>query len=904
MPRTNLDRTPILRYEEMLDRIYQAQPKPGVPTGKPDLSEVMFADPRRLYRGQFTIYNPNVLVMRQGLEVFDKMRRDDQVKAALTFKKYAVISAGWEIVSPKDEAEDWEVTDSLRKNFDDITTDERTFDDILIEVLSALDYGYSVSEKIWEEKETPNGSQIWLKDLKTRKPHYIHFQQDPQGNLLKVMQEVPAGEKPDTKTAYGPMIEVPQEKILLYVHHREFSNYYGTSDLDAAYRAWVVKDNAYKWLAMYLEKLGIPPIFAIFNPEAYTGTPIQTMQTVLERMQSATIGMMPRPNKDDLEFWSPELGTQANSVFIPALDMLNRDIARAILMPNLLGFTAESQHGSFARSNTQFDMFLMVIDYIRRTVSSAINAQVIRPWVDFNYGTQERYPEFRFLPQDDEARVQLLQSWTQMITAGAVTKQQSDETAIRQLLKMPERQEGDEMPVSGGINPATGLPIGQVDPKTGLPINSAPQPKRDSQGKIVKDKNGKPVMQEPTNPPVDAGGNPIGPPAAKTDKAAANDTSDKGKEADATDTSAKDGAAASDAGRDGTEQGDTKAAAPKSKAKALPQKDSKEADSTKEDATAGDNSTESDKGTADKASKEDDTESEQKPKPKGKAKSDGKGSANGDNQPSNDAAATETDSAPTPGNEDDAKQAKEIEDLQKQIKDLLDAGKVQDARALLKKVVSKYAQHMVARAFGFDPDEPRDETGKWSEGGGGFKDLYHGTAAAFVDKIISEGLKPGGGKGNKELYKGERGNAVFLTDNEEKAKGWALLAAPEGPELLELDKQMPDASAEKTAKKQEIYRKYRTAVVHVRMPISEYKSRVKVDKIARREGRGGAYYVVGSIPSKYIASIKVRQEGSADYKEVKFAMGQEKNYIDSYAVAVLGKNGEYELIDPAVLPKP
>lgn len=435
--------------------------------------EVLFADPMRLFPGQFTVYNPSVLVSRQGLTIFDKMRRDDQVKASLAFKKYAALATSWEVVSPKGQPEEWEVAEFVRQNFNDITSDERTFEDIMLEMLTSLDFGYSVSEKIYVEE----GGTLWLRDLKTRKPHQIEFNQDEYGNLLEIRQNGTTGK--------GGTLSVPREKVVLHVNQREFDNLYGCSDLESAYRAWVVKDNSYKWLAMFLEKLGIPPVFALYNPQAYTGGVLTDLRQVIERMQAATFGVMPRRNKDDLDFWSPQLGSQANSVFIPALEMFNRDIARSILMPSLVGFTADEAQGSLARSQTHFDSFMLIIERLRKSLTAAIQAQVVQQLVDLNFGEPEEYPQFRFVPIDNETRANLLAVWQGLVASNIATAQKSDEAHIRKVLKMPERQEGDEMPKPEPVLPPTGFGIPKAKEEEEEPLSDpAEEDEEDTEEKL------------------------------------------------------------------------------------------------------------------------------------------------------------------------------------------------------------------------------------------------------------------------------------------------------------------------------------------------------------------------------------------------------------------------------------
>ena len=59
-----------------------------------------------------------------------------------------------------------------------------TLESDLYEILSALDYGFSVTEKIIGElTDGPYAGAVALRSLKTRSPHSITFAQDEYGNL-------------------------------------------------------------------------------------------------------------------------------------------------------------------------------------------------------------------------------------------------------------------------------------------------------------------------------------------------------------------------------------------------------------------------------------------------------------------------------------------------------------------------------------------------------------------------------------------------------------------------------------------------------------------------------------------------------------------------------------------------
>ena len=400
--------------------------KAAPPVKKPSQGEVSFADPSRMFPTGFnTPYNPSELVGQRGLSVFDKMRKDDQVKSALTFKRHSVTAAGWTIKVPEGQDDDWEPAVFCRKVLENVDGSiERSIDGIL----SAMAYGYSISEKVWAEE---NG-KIVLKSLKTRRPHEWEFVVDPYGNLtgLKQMQK-----------------EMPVDKFVVYSYDSEFGNWYGTSDLEAAHRAWWTKKNTYQWMAMLLERMGIPPIMALYNPDAYPQAKLGDLKSLLKNMQAATVGIIPRGAPEDLELWSTEIGGGIEGVFIPALNRFDQDIAKAMLMPGLLGMTSDSREGSFARAKVHFDVFMLVIERTRNEIAKHVMTdQIIRPMVELNFGVMDEYPCFDFGPLTDDLRTDLMTTWGTLVGQKVVTSTVEDEKHVRTILHFPELSpEGEKL---------------------------------------------------------------------------------------------------------------------------------------------------------------------------------------------------------------------------------------------------------------------------------------------------------------------------------------------------------------------------------------------------------------------------------------------------------------------------
>ncbi len=420
---------------------------------KPPVEEAYSSRALLEAQGHTTTYNPSEIVGRQGLQVFRKMRKDDQVKAALSFKKNSVLATGWGVKSPEGMPDDWEPRAFIQHCLDNV---KGTFDDDLLGIINALDYGYSVSEKIFSIAEGGEwAGKIMLSEIKGKDPITFEFDQDKYGNLIGLYQVEGYKREPLTPA-----------KFVIWSYQSEFNNIYGESDLEACYPAWWSKVNAYKWLAVALEKFAVPPLILLYNASAMDTAIQDKVQTLLKRLQANSVGMIPRANKDDAEFWTPSNFAGIKDVFVPVLSMYNQDIARALLVPGLLGMTADSDTGSYARSQTHFSAFELIVGRIRCEIAeTVVNEQIIRPLCDLNFFGLDEYPYFEFLPLTTDKRAEILTQWKALVDAKAVTRQTNDEDHIRELLEFPERSE--ELQVLPEPEPPAPSPV---------PPNGSPSP--------------------------------------------------------------------------------------------------------------------------------------------------------------------------------------------------------------------------------------------------------------------------------------------------------------------------------------------------------------------------------------------------------------------------------------------
>lgn len=390
--------------------------------------EVAQADPSRLWGDDIETYNPSMLVTRKGYEIFERMRLDDQVKAAMKLRKLSMISTGWDIRSPEGESEDWPVRRFVEWNLREVI--EGKLEKAIENILTSKEFGFSLTEKIWQPLQGGEwDGLVALHALKLRKPHDFVFVTDEYGNLKRIEQLQNTGNK-----------RLDPRKFVLHVNEKEWGNYYGRSELEAAYRPWWLKDNMYRWFGMGMERFGVPFIYGVYDPNRVPANMKDKLKDILKNLQAGSAAIFPaQDGTDGVQIHTLQMAEAMADAFIAGFDKLDKDIARALLMPSLLGFSSDSEQGSFARAKVHFDVFMLVTQMDREDIATNVmNEQVIKPLVDVNFGPQEVYPYFQFGPLTDGVRTDILEQWNQLLKTGAVQKRVNDELHIRSMLEFPE----------------------------------------------------------------------------------------------------------------------------------------------------------------------------------------------------------------------------------------------------------------------------------------------------------------------------------------------------------------------------------------------------------------------------------------------------------------------------------
>lgn len=370
-------------------------------------------------------FNPDLLVGQKGLRIYEQMRIDEQVKAVMNFKRDAITARGWTFAYEDGSALSQAEQDRRVHVFGKMLEKMKgSFLDALNIIATGRDFGFSLTEKVFSNITVDGETYVGINMLMGRAPSTFQFFSDEYGVLREVWQ-----------IAAGRRVPVDLSRFIHYVHSPEFDRYYGRSDLREAYRAWYIKQQVGNYWTLYLERMAGGFVVANRAADAdiqYGSPEYVSMQNVLRNLHTST-GIIP-PKGFTIEVVYPA----TTDTYEKAMVFWDLSIAKALLVPNLLGISHTGQTGAFSQSQTQLEAFFWTLNADAARLETCINEQLIQDLGDQNFGDGD-YPAFCFKPASRQHILQIIQSWSELTGAQAVITTEDDESHFRKLLDMPKR---------------------------------------------------------------------------------------------------------------------------------------------------------------------------------------------------------------------------------------------------------------------------------------------------------------------------------------------------------------------------------------------------------------------------------------------------------------------------------
>jgi phage gp29-like protein len=256
-----------------------------------------------------------------------------------------------------------------------------SFRTLLKEMLDALGKGYSCVEIVWK-----TGS-IWTPArLEWREPRFFQFDQVSR-------REIRLRDEADLMNG----IELPPYKFMVHVHR-------GKSGIPirggiARLAAWAYMCKGYTvkdWLA-FAEVFGMPLRLGKYGASAREDE-INILKTAVANLGTDAAAVFPESMQVELI----EAGNKGGSAdfFERLANYLDNQISKGIL-----GQTASSSgtQGKLGNEELQAEVRDDIRDDDAEQLEETINRDLVRPFIDLNFGPQEQYPEIqlRAIPPED-----------------------------------------------------------------------------------------------------------------------------------------------------------------------------------------------------------------------------------------------------------------------------------------------------------------------------------------------------------------------------------------------------------------------------------------------------------------------------------------------------------------------
>lgn len=375
-------------------------------------------------------WNPDQLIGRHGYALYTRMMKDDQIRALLALKQAVITSRNWRFETRQGHTLQKRCVEFFHFILEKSLTG--TFKQSLSHMMTSQSYGFSLVEKI----HTPmrwKGKDHWgLKSLKLRPAETFTFKMDPYGNRIALVQH-----------QAGRPVHLDPKRFIHHVNKPEAHPLYGESDLRECHRHWWAKENILKFWNIYLERMAAGFIHGKITGPLSTAERDELKQVI--RNLSAQTSII-TPSNVELSVVS----APSTDAFERAVAARDKAMAKALLVPNLLGFSEQGRTGSFSQSKTQLETFFFILNSLAESIADTLNEQLFRELALWNFGLDDP-PLFTFDPLTEQQKADTARAWQAAVSGGIVGHTSEDEEHVRDMLGFPHRDMSRPPSVKGPL---------------------------------------------------------------------------------------------------------------------------------------------------------------------------------------------------------------------------------------------------------------------------------------------------------------------------------------------------------------------------------------------------------------------------------------------------------------------
>lgn len=358
---------------------------------------------------------------KNAISAYEQMRRNDAtVRAAMRAVKQPILSAKFAVDAASDKKSDVQIAEFVEHNL----KQEVDWGKTLGEVLTYLEFGHSVFEKVFEPADVDGKRRIVLRKLAYRKQTTIEKWETEDGGT-GIMQRL----------ADGHAYSIPIERLVRFTNEQEGDNYEGISLLRTSYKNWKIKDSLYKIDAVGHEKHALG-VLEITYPKGTSAPDIAKAHRAARNMRANEQSYVSHSEGIKFEFMDMKANTLRD--IKPSIDHHDRQIMKNVLAQFLeLGGTGGGS-GSRAVSEDHSRLFELAVQAVADHVVTVIQTYVIKQLVDLNFTNVADYPQLRVGRISDDNVPVLSDAIDKFVKSGVLHPHPEDENTIRRMLGLAE----------------------------------------------------------------------------------------------------------------------------------------------------------------------------------------------------------------------------------------------------------------------------------------------------------------------------------------------------------------------------------------------------------------------------------------------------------------------------------
>ncbi len=346
--------------------------------------------------------------------------RDLHYGSVLRTRKLAISGIEPTVESASDDKHDQELTEAVRQ-----LVNASEFADAVDGSLDALGKGYAATRIDWE-----TSSRQWMPvNYEWIDPRFFKFDRRTGRELLLITDNNPTEGEP--LPDYRFIVHMPKIKCGIPVR--------GALARMASI-AYMLKSFAMSDWMNFAEIFGMPIMVGKYGN---TATPEEknTLRRAIMNIGSDARAIMPESMK--FELVERAASNNGDKLYQGLCEFLDKQVSKGVLGQTMTTEDGSSQSQAQVHNEVRLELVKADVRQLERT----INRDLIRPFIAFNYGPQQRYPQVRFQVDEPEDIKTKSEALAKLLPQGLQVS--ADE--VRDKLGFRKPQDGEE--ILGGTLP-------------------------------------------------------------------------------------------------------------------------------------------------------------------------------------------------------------------------------------------------------------------------------------------------------------------------------------------------------------------------------------------------------------------------------------------------------------------